>query len=280
MCQVLNVARSGYYAWTRRISHSSRRQIRRKELIVRIRHSHHSSRQTYGSPRVLIDLHADDVKVSRNTVAKYMRQEGIRARRPRRFVPRTTDSQHDQPIAGNVLNRQFTRATPNEGWVSDITYLPTEQGWLYLAVVIDLYSRRVVGHAMAEHLRSSLALDALGMALDRRRLATGNRRRDRGLLLHSDRGVQYAAGPYRAVLEAHGIEPSMSRKGNCYDNAVAESFFATLKGELTHREHYRTRAQARQSVFEWIEVFYNRQRRHSALNYLSPAEFENQQAVA
>jgi putative transposase len=182
-------------------------------------------------------------------------------------------------VAANKLDRQFTRDQPDRGWVSDITYVPTAEGWLFLAVVIDIYSRLVVGHAMADHLKAGLALDALEMALRGRSPAEGAWP-DQGLLHHSDRGVQYACASYRAVLEAHGIEPLMSRTGNCYDNAVAESFFATFKRELVDRERYATRDAARQSIFEYIEVFYNRQRRHSTLGYMSPAQFEKQRAVA
>lgn len=290
MCRVLKVARSGYYAWKKRTQsgHTSKRRHRREELIVQIKQSHQQSRQTYGSPRVCADLKARALKVCENTVARYMREEGIAARRPKRFVPTTTDTRHDQPIADNLLDREFTRAEPDSGWVSDITYIATAEGWLYLAVVIDLFSRRVVGYALDHRLKSSLALEALEMALRNRGAGGGHSggdapaegQRFRGLLHHSDRGVQYASLPYRTVLEAQGIKASMSRTGNCYDNAVAESFFATLKRELIHRQHYATRAAAKQSVFEWIEVFYNRQRRHSALGYLNPADFEKQSAVA
>jgi transposase InsO family protein len=248
-------------------------------LIAQIRRVFDDSRQTYGSPRICAELRGRGVEVCVNTVARYMRQEGLGARTPRRFVPMTTDTRHDQPIAANVLDRAFTRAEPNTGWVSDITYVPTAEGWLFLAVVIDLYSRRIVGHATSDRLKSSLALEALEMALRRRSPAEGAWP-DQDLLHHSDRGVQYASTPYRAVLAAHGIQPSMSRRGNCYDNAVAESFFATLKRELVHRQSYATRDAARQSLFEYIEVFYNRQRRHSALGYVSPDQFEKQRAVA
>jgi transposase InsO family protein len=280
MCKVLKVSRAGYYASLKRPT-SARRQ-RREEIVVKIKASHEQSDQTYGSPRVWGDLKAAQVNVCENTVAKYMREEGLAAIPPRRFVPATTDARHGFPIAANLLNREFTRTEPDTGWVSDITYVPTAEGWLFLAVVIDLFSRRVVGHAMADHLKAGLALDALEMALRSRRPAKGgdSGRTSGGLLHHSDRGVQYACVSYRAVLEAHGIEPSMSRVGNCYDNAVAESFFATLKRELVNRRSYATRDAARQSIFEYIEVFYNRQRRHSSLGYLSPAQFEKQQAVA
>jgi len=273
MCKVLKVSRAGYYAALKRPAGARAR--RREEIVLKIKEAHARSRGTYGSPRVGFELNANQVKVCENTVAKYMREEGIAARPPRRFVPATTDARHAYPVAANRLGRGFTRRKPDRGWVSDITYVPTREGWLFLAVVIDLFSRRVVGHAAADHLRASLALDALETALRSRRPGRAG-----GLMHHSDRGVQYASAGYRAVLEAHGIEASMSRRGNCYDNAVAESFFARLKRELVDRAGYATRDAARQSIFEYIEVFYNRQRRHSSLGYVSPAEFEKQRAVA
>jgi transposase InsO family protein len=277
MCRALGVSRGGCYASFRRPK--STRQARREEVVAKIRESHERSRGAYGSPRVFEDLKANQVKVSLNTVAKYMREEGVSAHRPKRFVPATTDAGHTHPVAPNLLDRDFTRGEPNTGYVSDITYVPTAEGWLFLAVVIDLFSRRVVGHATAENLKASLTLDALEMTLRGRTLpGAGAGAGER--LHHSDRGVQYACVSYRAVLEAHGLTASMSRVGNCYDNAVAESFFATLKRELVSRVSYATRAEARRSIFEYIEVFYNRQRRHSSLGYLSPAQFEKQRAVA
>ncbi len=196
-----------------------------------------------------------------------MRAQGVRPKARRPFVVRTTDSRHDHPVAGNVLNREFYPDRPDEVWTADITYVPTAEGWLYLAVVLDLFSRRVVGWATADHLRSELACNALRMALEHRR--------PKGELLHhSDRGVQYASEAYQHLLAEHGIEPSMSRTGNCYDNAVTESFFSTAKRELTHHELYATREEARRSLFEYIEVFYNRRRLHSTLGYRSPVEYE------
>ena len=207
------------------------------------------------------------MKVSEDTVAKYMRQAGIAARSRRRFRVRTTDSGHDNPVADNVLARQFAAPAPDATWCCDITYVPTGEGWLYLAAVLDLCSRRVVGWAMADHLRAELCLDALSMAVERRRPGPG-------LLHHSDRGVQYACDAYRALLARHGMTASMSRRGDCHDNAVMESFFGTLKTELVHHERYATREQARRSIFEYVEVFYNRRRRHSAIGYVSPDQFE------
>jgi len=276
LCRVLGVTRQGYYAWKKR--KPSPRAQRKEELVAKVKAAHQQSRRTYGSPRVFHELKADQVKVCENTVAKYMREEGLSARTPRPFRPQTTDSAHEHPVADNTLGREFTRETPDTGYVADITYLPTQEGWLFLAVVIDLFSRRVVGHATAADLKAGLAIEALTQALGQRRPASGSWL-EQGLLFHSDRGVQYASGAFRAVLAAHGIAPSMSRTGNCYDNAVAESFFATLKRELVGDEEFRSHAQARRALFEWIEVFYNRQRRHSALGYVSPEQFETQYAA-
>lgn len=264
-CDALEVSRSGYYAWRDRPA--SEQSQRRTALAVKIRIVHADNRGVYGSPRVWKVLKAAGESVSRNTVAKVMRAQGLRGKVKRKFVPRTTDSAHAQPIAPNVLARQFTAAAPNRKWAGDITYIPTDEGWLYLAGVIDLHSRRIVGWSMADHMETDLVADALRMALARRQPASG-------LLHHSDRGVQYASDAYQLLLEANGIEVSMSGKGDCWDNAVMESFWATLKTELVHQEHYATREQARQSIFEYIEVFYNRKRLHSSLGYVSPETFE------
>lgn len=265
LCEVLGVSRSGYYAWRDRPPSAQAR--RREQLGEAIGRAHAASRATYGSPRVSRQLKADGVPCCENTVAKLMRAEGLRAKARRPFVPRTTESRHDRPVAANVLAREFYPGSRDAVWTADLTYVPTAEGWLYLAVVLDLFSRRVVGWATADHLRSELACEALRMALSHRR-PTGQ------LLHHSDRGVQYASVAYQSLLAGHGIEPSMSRAGNCYDNAVTESFFSTAKRELIHHESYATREQARQSLFEYIEVFYNRRRLHSTLGYRSPADFE------
>jgi transposase InsO family protein len=204
---------------------------------------------------------------SRKTVAKLMKAAGIRAKTVKKFRVVTTDSNHRHPIAVNVVNRDFAPSAPNQTWVADITYVPTGEGWLYLAAVEDLYSRKIVGWSMSERIDSRLVVDALEMAVARQLPGEG-------LVAHSDRGVQYASEHYRARLTQHGITCSTSRRGNCWDNAPMESFFATLNKELVHQEHYETRAAARHSIFEYIEVFYNRVRRHSALNYLSPVNFE------
>jgi putative transposase len=265
LCETLGVSRSGYYAWLKRPV--SPRQKRRQEMTERIRQVHEASRRTYGSPRVHAELVDRRVNVCLNTVARLMKQVGLQSKIHRRFVVHTTDSRHDHPIAGNVLDRRFAAEAPNRKWCCDITCIPTDEGFLYLAAVIDLCSRKIVGWAMADHLRSELCVDALSMALIQRKP-------DQGLLHHSDRGVQYACERYRQMLAENGIEASMSRTGNCYDNAVMESFFSTLKTELVYHRHYTTRAQARGSIFEYIEVFYNRQRRHSAIGYKSPEAFE------
>jgi transposase InsO family protein len=264
-CDVLGVSRSGYYdARSRPIS--PRRQ-RRAALAAEVRAAHEASRGLYGSPRVYQVLKAREVEVSENTVAKIMHEEGVCAAKKAAFVPGTTDSAHDKPIAENRLDRDFTAQAPDRKWVADITYIPTAAGWLYLAVMLDLCSRKVVGWAMADHLRAGLVIDALAMAIHRRRPAAG-------LLHHSDRGVQYACEDYRGLLEASGIVVSMSGKGNCWDNAVMESFFATLKKELIHHAEYADHEEAKRSIFEYIEVFYNRQRLHSTLGYRSPEAFE------
>jgi putative transposase len=264
-CRVLAVSRSGYYAWCGRPP--SARQKRQAELAAQIEQVHQDSRQTYGSPRVHQALIAGGQKVCLNTVARLMKQHQIRAKTRRPFVPRTTDSAHHQPPAQNLLQRDFAAHKPNQKWVADITYIPTDEGWLYLAGILDLYSRKLVGWAMDQHLHSALAGSALRMALARRGPLDG-------LIHHSDRGVQYACADYQQLLDRHGIQASMSRQGDCYDNACAESFWATLKTEWVHHQHYATREQARQSIFEYIEVFYNRQRLHSSLGYQCPEAFE------
>jgi len=265
MCEVLGVTRGGYYAWRGRPESSRAR--RNSELVRQIEAVHRESRGTYGSPRVHKALEGQGQSCSVNTVAKLMRRAGVRARTARRFVVRTTDSRHDHPVAPNVLDRQFYPERADAVWVGDITYIPTAEGWLYLAVVLDLFSRRVIGWATADHMRSELVGQALEMALKQRRPAGP-------LLHHSDRGVQYASGDYQRLLASHGLEVSMSRTGECYDNAVMESFFGTLKQELVHQARYASRAAAHGSLFEYIEVFYNRQRLHSTLGYRSPVQYE------
>jgi putative transposase len=267
MCGVLGVSRGGYYGWLRRPP--SARAARRAALADRVRAAHAGSRGTYGSPRVHAELEAAGVACCENTVARVMRDLGIRSVASKPFRVRTTDARHGHPVAPNLLARDFAADRPDRKWAADVTYVPTGEGWLYVAAVIDLCTRRVVGWAMADHLRAGLCLDALAMALARRRPDAGA-----GLVHHSDRGVQYACGDYRKPLACRGIACSMSRAGDCYDNAAVESFWSTLKRELVHRASYRTRAEAAAAIFEWVECWYNRKRRHSALGYLSPEEFE------
>ncbi len=264
MCRQLEVSRSGFYAWQKRPV--SQRQRQDEELARQVAAVHQRSRGTYGSPRVQAELRAQGRRVSRKRVARLMGQQGLAARSRRRWV-RTTDSRHTQPVAPNLLQRHFSPGQPNCTWATDITYVWTRQGWLYLAVVLDLFSRLVVGWAMGELIDRHLVLRALDMALK-------GRQPPRGLLHHSDRGSQYASEDYQRALAARGIQCSMSRKGNCWDNAVAESFFSSLKMELVHEADFATREQARAALFDYIEVFYNRQRRHSSLGYLSPVEYE------
>lgn len=265
LCSVLGVARSGFYAWGKR-SVSGRRQ-RQEQLVEAMREIHgQRHKRSYGSPRMQRELVAQGHRVSENTVARLMRQRGLRATTARKFR-HTTDSNHRLPVAQNVLDRQFEASGPNEKWVSDITYVWTDEGWLYLAAVEDLYSRKVVGWSLGERLTSELVNEALRMGIGRQLPRVD-------LLAHSDRGSQYASGSYQRLLASRGITCSMSRKGNCWDNAPMESFFATLKKELVHQERYATREEARQSLFEYIEVFYNRVRRHSAIGYQSPTRFE------
>jgi putative transposase len=265
MCSVLGVSPSGYYAWqTRPVSQQVQAN---QKLMPAIRAIHIRSRKTYGSPRVHAELKADGVRVGKNRVARLMRAENLQGRRKKK-QPRTTDSQHSHPVAPNHLNRDFQATRPNEKWLADITYIPTAEGWLFLAVVLDLFSRKIVGWAFADTLESCLVEQAFRMAVqDRPPLISG-------LLHHSDRGSQYAAGAYQQLLIDQQVQISMSRTGNCYDNAPMESFFSTLKCEHVHFQNYCTRQEATTDIFAYILGFYNRQRRHSSLGYLSPEEFE------
>jgi len=262
LCRVLGVSRSGYFAWSGRAE--SRRSEERRRLLGRIRAVHEASRKTYGSPRIHRQLVAEGERLSRGRVERLMAMGGIRAWQRRRFVA-TTDSKHRLPVAENLLERAFDVEAPDKVWVSDITHVPTAEGWLYLAGVVDLGTRQVVGWSMSERLDKRLVVEAL-------RLAYGRRKPGAGLLHHSDRGCQYASQEYQELLKEYGMRASMSRKGNCWDNAPMESFFASLKKELVHRERFGTRQEARKALFEYIEVFYNRKRLHSSLGYLAPAE--------
>lgn len=274
MCAALAVAPSGFYAAQQRPP--SARATADAALRLEIQAAHAQSHRTYGAPRVHQELRAQGTRVARKRVARLMRADGLVARRRRRTV-RTTDSTHGEPVAPNHLARRF--AVPdingvNRVWASDITYVPTREGWLYLAVVLDLGSRRVVGWAMRETLETELAVAALQAALADRRPS------GEALVHHADRGSQYASQAYRALLAAHGVTASMSRKGNCWDNAVAESFFATLEHELLAEADFPSRQAARRAIFAFIEVWYNRQRRHSSLGYVSPAEYEERLQAA
>jgi putative transposase len=268
LCAALEVSESGYYAWRKRPP--SQRAKDEQQLAKRIEQVYHASRRTYGSPRVQAELRAEGIRCGRKRIARLMRQCGLSARRKVQRA-HTTDSQHANPIAPNRLNREFIAQRPNEKWVADITGVWTNQGWLYLSAVLDLFSRKVIGWAMAARREDDLVFSALRMAL-------AQRRPQAGLLHHSDRGSQYTSKDYQSLLSAWGIEVSMSRKGDCYDNALMESFFATLKGECVDRQRWPNHAQARQAIFEYMEVFYNRQRRHSSLDYLSPVAYEQRRA--
>jgi putative transposase len=263
-CQALGVSRSGYSAWQARQKRPEDERLR--ALLEHIRRIHHTSRRTYGSPRICAELRAMGMECNHKRVARLMRLEGLYGRRKRHKV-RTTDSQHPYPVAPNLLNREFEADAPNEKWVADITYIPTREGWLYLAVVMDLYSRKIIGWSMSAQITADLVENALRMALY-------ERQPDPGLLHHSDRGVQYASEQVRLILAAHQITVSMSRTGNCYDNAAMESFFSSLKCEWVHHQDYKTRMEASRDIFDYIAGFYNNARRHSTLGYLSPSEFE------
>jgi len=268
-CRELAVSRSGYYAFTSRHKKSagpSVRQQRHRQLIEQVRLSFLRSRQRYGAPRITADLRRRGIAVCLNTVAKIMRECGLAARPRRRALPRTTDSNHRCRVAPDRLQRQFVIDRINRVWLGDISYIRSEEGWLYLATVMDLCSRRIVGWAMNDRISSELTCAALRMAIELRRP-------EPGLICHSDRGSQYACAAYRQLLTRHGLVCSMSRRGNCWDNAPKESFFATLKGELNVDE-FKTRKQAQTELFEYIEVFYNRKRLHSALGNQSPETFE------
>jgi transposase InsO family protein len=264
LCETLEVSPAGYYAWRQRPR--SEQQQRRDALMVEIRAIHQEAKARYGSPRIHAELKARGQSCCVHTVAKLMKQQDIRAKTRRKFCC-TTDSNHDLPVAENLLDRQFHPEAANQRWVADITYVPTGEGWLYLAAVEDLYSRRIVGWSMADHLGSRLVVDALELAVQRRLPAEG-------LLAHSDRGSQYASEHYQRLLAKHGITCSMSRRADCWDNAPMESFFASLKKELIHGADFATRAETRAAITEYIEVFYNTKRRHSSLGYVSPAEYE------
>ena len=270
MCRLLAVSRSGYYAWRER--QPSAREMAGAELLLEIEKIFAASGQTYGSPRIHIELREQGIRCGRKRVERLMGENGLKVPRKRKKRVVTTDSDHDFPVAPNLLDRNFTAEKPNEKWVTDISYIRTDSGWLYLAVVMDLFSRCIVGWAMRPDLSQALVLSALRMAI-------ANRQPSAGLLHHSDRGSQYCAHAYRQLQAEHKMVTSMSGKGNCYDNAAMESFFATLKSELVDRRHYRNQAEARRDIFAYIEGFYNRRRRHSTLAYASPIAFEKAHAL-
>lgn len=264
LCDLLGVSSSGYYDWYDRPE--SRRTRENREITEKIRHSHQRSNEIYGSPKIHEDLLADGEHCSVNRVARLMRKANIQSKLRRKFVV-TTNSKSTSAPAPDLLQRNFKVAKQNEAWVSDTTFVATREGWLYLAVVLDLFSRQVIGWAMSTSNNTQLVQDALTMAIWRRGKVEG-------VIVHSDQGSTYASGDYRKQLANHHLTCSMARKGECLDNAVAESFFGSLKNEWIHHEDYRTRQQARQRIFEYIEAFYNRQRRHATLKYMTPVEFE------
>lgn len=268
LCEAFCVSRSGYYQWLERRSNPSARVKEDLELAEQIREVHDQSRGTYGTPRLHAELRYRGRKHSRKRIDRIRRKLGLSGRQKRLYRPKTTDSSHGEPIAPNRLAQLPKASRGNQIWVGDITYIPTEEGWLYLAVIMDLYSRRIIGWAFAHHLGTELVAAALAMALV-------HRRPPEGLIHHSDRGVQYASAAYGQVLKVRGVVVSMSRRGCCYDNAAIEAFFSTLKIECVYRSHFATHRSAQREIFCFIETFYNRRRRHSALGYLAPAEFEN-----
>lgn len=267
LCVTLNASASGYYDWRRRLTAPGTRALQNQALTREIKAIHTQSRQTYGSPRVMMELRKKGARHGRNRIARLMQQEGLCGRQKGRSRLQTTDSNHDEPIAPNRLAKAPKPTAPNQIWVADITYIKVDQDWLYLAAIMDLYSRKIVGWAMSQRIDTPLILQALAMALLHRQPPVN-------LLFHSDRGVQYASGDYRRALAQAGLTASMSRKGNCYDNAAMESFWSTLKMEMVYRRVFLSHNQARNEIFDYIETFYNRQRSHSALNYHSPFDFE------
>jgi transposase InsO family protein len=269
LCENLDVSASGYYGWQERRAAPGARARQNVILAKDIQDIHEESRQTYGSPRIVMELRKQGKRHGRNRVARLMNEEGLCGRQKGRYRVQTTDSNHDEPIAPNRLAEAPKPTASNQIWVQDITYIQTGEGWLYLAAILDLYSRKIVGWAMSPFIDTALVLKALAMALLHRDPPAN-------LLCHSDRGVQYAAGDYRAALARAGLVASMSRRGNCYDNAFIESFWSTLKLDLVYRTEFATRQEAQRQIFDYIERFYNRQRSHTALGCLSPVDFETQ----
>lgn len=267
MCNVIGASRSGYYSWLKRPESKTTKD--NKDLISEIRSVHKESRNRYGSPRIHAELKDRGIKCSLKRVSRLMREDGLYAKTRRKFRA-TTNSRHSRPVADNLIAQNFNQEAPNRVWASDITYIPTGEGWLYLSAVIDLYSRNVVGWAMKERMTSQMVTEAFNMAL---------LNRNPPVIHHSDRGCQYASEEFQNLLKEYEVQCSMSGKGNCYDNAVVESFFGTLKKELVYFENYKTRDEAKRSIFEYVEIFYNRKRRHSSLGYKTPVEFEELRIV-
>jgi len=265
LCRVLDVSRSWFHAWHRTAPERAARAARHGALIEEIKSIFEDTKQRYGAPRIHAELRDRGYRVARKTVARLMKENNIRPPRRKKAMPMTTDSRHGYGIAPNLLDRNFGIDAPDVVWLADISYIPTDEGWLYLAAVKDLGTMEIVGWSMSERLKSTLCEDALKMAIR-------NRRPSKGLIHHSDRGVQYACGEYQKLLDLHGLTASMSRKGNCLDNAPMESFFGALKTEMVHRTSFRTRREARTALFEYIEIFYNRQRRHSSIGYRTPVQ--------
>jgi putative transposase len=268
LCQAFEVSPSGYYDWSHRQEYPSQRHQLDQQLKAQISRIHEESRKTYGSPRVQVELREVGQRHGRNRISRLMREQNLCGRQKKRYRVVTTDSRHDEPIAPNRLADAPAARGANQIWVADITYVLTGQGWVYVAAILDLYSRRIVGWALSQQINTALVLMALSMALTHRQPPTG-------LIFHSDRGVQYASADYRRALRAAGLVGSMSRKANCYDNAAMEAFWSTLKLELVYRRQFEDASQLRQALFDYLEVFYNRQRLHSALGYQTPAGFES-----
>lgn len=270
MCQVLNVSRSGYYDWLER--KPSQRQLDNDELKTKIAEIYWQNKGRYGSPRIHKQLRQEGFHYNKKRIERLMKVMGLKAIQKRKFK-RTTDSDHDLPVKKNLLKRKFNVTQPNKVWVSDITYIPTKEGWLYLAVVIDLYSRKVVGWSMSKRMTKQLVINALDMGVK-------NRKPSKGLIFHSDRGSQYASHDFQKLLWRNGMRSSMSRKGDCWDNAVAESFFSTIKTELLFHNKYKNRSQAKRDIFQYIEIYYNKIRLHSSLDYKSPEDYENERKMS
>jgi len=267
LCRLFKVSKSGYYDWLDRPD--SLREQESEEILSKVIEIHEASKKTYGSPRIHAALKQEGIGCGKNRVAKLMKENGIEAKMKKKFRIKTTDSNHDYPIAPRLFDQEMIVSEPNQVWSSDITYVKTKEGWLYLAIFLDVFSRAIVGWSIADHLRTDLILDAFSMAIGRRQVGPY-------LICHSDRGVQYASHEFRAQLGQHDFIPSMSRKGNCYDNAFAESFFHSLKMELIYLNEFETKEEAKRKIFEYLEVWYNRKRLHSSLGYQSPLQFEQE----